>query len=63
MSERGFCLTYIFPYKGTIVDCVFILENTNQRKPIFWHIFRSAAGETTNLLTQLPTLLTEPSSY
>ena len=36
MVEYGFCLTQIFP------DSDVIRENTDQRKPVFWHIFTNS---------------------
>ena len=41
MSEYGFSLARIFPYKGRIADSVLIRENKGQRKPVFWYILRS----------------------
>ena len=42
MPEYGFSMTRILPYKDRIVGSVLIQENTGQRKPVFWHILRSA---------------------
>ena len=39
MSEYGFSLTRIFPYKDIIVDSIPIRENAGQRKPVLRHIF------------------------
>ena len=36
MSEYGYSLTRIFPYKDRIVR-----QKKGQRKPVFWHILRS----------------------
>ena len=33
----GFSLTCSFSYKGGICDSVLTRENTDQRKPLFWH--------------------------
>ena len=49
MSEYGFSLTCIFPYKDRILDSVkdriivsaLIRGNIGQRKPVFWHILLS----------------------
>ena len=42
MRQYGFYLIRIFPYKDRIVDLVLIWEKTGHRKPVFWHILRSA---------------------
>ena len=39
MSEYRFSLTGYLPYKGRII--VLIQENTEQIKPLFWHILRN----------------------
>ena len=41
MSEYGFFLTRMFPYKDRIFDSVLIREYTSQRKPILLHILRN----------------------
>ena len=41
MSDYGFSLTRIFPYKDGIYDSVLIRENTDNRKPVLWYIFWS----------------------
>ena len=42
MPEYGFSLTRIFPYKNSYfpVDSILIRENTDHRKPVFWHTFK-----------------------
>ena len=42
MPEYEFSITYTFPFKDRIIDSVHIRENARQRKPVFWHILRSA---------------------
>ena len=39
MPKCWFSLTLIFSYKERIVDSVLILENPDQRKPVFWRIY------------------------
>ena len=41
MSEYRFSLTGNLPYKDRIIDSVLIQENTEQIKPLFWHILRN----------------------
>ena len=37
-----FSLTRIFPYKDKFCDSVLILENMDQKKPVFWNILHSS---------------------
>ena len=41
MSEYRFSLTGNLPCKDRIIDSVLIQENTEQIKPLFWHILRN----------------------
>ena len=41
MVEYGFFLNLIFLYKNRIFDSALIPENTDERKPLHWHILRS----------------------
>ena len=43
MPEYLFSLTRIFSYKDRIYDSVLMWENKGQRKPVLWHILRSAS--------------------
>ena len=53
MSEYGFSLTRIFPYKDRIEDFVLIRENAGQKKLVFWYILRSVCLQMkTNLINQ-----------
>ena len=45
LPEDRFSLTLIFPYKERLVCFDFLLENTGQRKLVFWHILRSVYYE------------------
>ena len=41
MPEYGLCMACFFPYMERTFDFVLIWENTDQRKPVCWHIFYS----------------------
>ena len=45
MPEYGFSLTCIFLYKNRIKDPVLSRENTDRRKPLYWHVLRSVIGK------------------
>ena len=43
MPEYWLSVSRIFPYKDRIVDYVLLREKTDQKKPVFLHILRSAS--------------------
>lgn len=45
MSEYGFLMIRIIPYKDRIIGSALIWGNKGQAQPVFWHILRNVVAD------------------